>query len=65
MNSDILIKLKPVFERLNLKQRAIANNILSDKKYLIGEFKGQIVVRDTDGDVYSFYEFVKAKCNCN
>jgi hypothetical protein len=65
MNSDILIKLKPIFERLNLKQRAIANDILSNKKYLIGEYKGEIVVRDMYGDVYSFYEFIKSKCNCN
>lgn len=65
MNSEILIKLKPVFERLNLKQRAIANEILSSKDYLIGEYKGEVVVRDKGGDVFSFYEFVKSKCNCN
>jgi hypothetical protein len=65
MNSDILIKLKPIFEKLNLKQRAIANSFLSDKRYLIGEFKGQVVIKDIDGDVYSFYDFIKAKCNCN
>jgi|LauGreDrversion4_2_1035121.scaffolds.fasta_scaffold492718_3 hypothetical protein len=64
MNSDILIKLKPIIERLNIKQRAILNQYLSDSRYLLGEKDGKVVIRDIDGDVYSLYEFIKSKCNC-
>ena len=64
MNADILVKLKPIIERLNIKQRAILNQYLSDGRYLLGEKDGKVVIRDTDGDVYPLYEFIKSKCNC-
>jgi hypothetical protein len=38
--------------------------ILSDKRYSLGNSERGLVIRDLDGQVYPFYEFIKAKCNC-
>jgi len=64
MNAEILVKIKPVIERLNIKQRAILNQYLSDSRYLLGDMNGKVVIRDLDGDVYPLYDFIKSKCNC-
>jgi hypothetical protein len=65
MNTDILPLLQPYFDKFNIAQKALATQILSDRRYLIGTSQNGVVIRDIDGNVYPFFEFIKSKCNCN
>ena len=65
MNTDILSLLQPIMAKFSIGQRTLATQILSDPKYTLGVSAKGLVIRDLDGKVYPFYEFVRAKCNCN
>lgn len=64
MNTDILPLLQPILKRFTIAQRNLATQFLSDKRYSLGKSGTNLVIRDLDGQVYSFYEFIKLKCNC-
>ena len=64
-NTDILIKIKPILEKLNSKQRIIASQIISSSDYSFIEYNGQICIKTKEGELFNFLAFVKSKCNCN
>ena len=64
-NADILVKMKPILEKMNLKQRSIATQIMFSSDYSFLEYKGQICIKTKDGELFNFLDFVKSKCNCN
>ena len=64
-NADILVKMKPILEKMNLKQRSIATQIMLSSDYSFLEHKGQICIKTKEGELFNFLDFVKSKCNCN
>jgi hypothetical protein len=64
-NADILVKIKPILENMNLKQRAIATQIMSSSDYSFIDYKGQVCVKTKEGELFNFSDYVKSKCNCN
>jgi len=64
-NADILVKMKPILEKMNLKQRSIATQIMLSSDYSFLEYKGQICIKTKEGELFNFLDFVKSKCNCN
>lgn len=64
-NADILIKLSPIIETFNIKQKMIANQLLSSSEYHFVEFMGEMCIKNKNGEIFNFVNFVKAKCNCN
>jgi len=64
-NADILVKMKPILEKMNLKQRSIATQIMLSSDYSFVDYKGQVCVKTKDGELFNFLDFVKSKCNCN
>jgi len=63
-NADILVKMKPILEKMNLKQRSIATQIMLSSDYSFLEYKGQICIKTKEGELFNFLDFVKSKCNC-
>ena len=64
-NADILVKMKPILEKMNLKQRSIATQIMLSSDYSFVDYKGRVCVKTKDGELFNFLDFVKSKCNCN
>ena len=64
-NADILVKMKPILEKMNLKQRSIATQIMLSSDYSFLEYKGEICIKTKEGELFNFLDFVKSKCNCN
>jgi hypothetical protein len=64
-NADILVKMKPILEKMNLKQRSIATQIMLSSDYSFLEYKGEICIKTKEGELFNFLAFVKSKCNCN
>jgi hypothetical protein len=64
-NADILIKISPIIETFNIKQKMIVNQLLSNSDYSFVEFMGEMCIKDKNGDIFNFVKYVKAKCNCN
>lgn len=64
-NADILVKMKPILEKMNLKQRSIATQIMLSSDYSFLDYKGQICIKTKEGELFNFLDFVKSKCNCD
>jgi hypothetical protein len=62
-NSDILIKIAPLLERLNTKQRMIANQLILNMDNHFLDFNGEFCIKTKDG-VFNFVNYIKSKCNC-
>jgi hypothetical protein len=56
--------MKPILEKMNLKQRSIATQIMLSSDYSFLEYKGQICIKTKEGELFNFLDFVKSKCNC-
>jgi hypothetical protein len=57
--------MKPILEKMNLKQRSIATQIMLSSDYSFLEYKGEICIKTKEGELFNFLAFVKSKCNCN
>jgi hypothetical protein len=57
--------MKPILEKMNLKQRSIATQIMLSSDYSFLEYKGEICIKTKEGELFNFLDFVKSKCNCN
>jgi len=64
-NTDILIKLKPILNGFNSKQKIILSQIMSNNDYSFIDYKGDICIKTKEGEIYNLITFVKSKCNCN
>lgn len=62
-NSDILIKIAPLLEGLNTKQRMIANQLILNTDNHFLDFNGEFCIKTKDG-VFNFVNYIKSKCNC-
>jgi predicted XRE-type DNA-binding protein len=63
MNPDILIRITHILEKLNTKQRMIANQLIIDRENSFGEHNGEFCIKTKDG-VFNFVNYIKSKCNC-
>jgi hypothetical protein len=57
--------MKPILEKMNLKQRSIATQIMLSSDYSFLEYKGEICIKTKEGELFNFLAFVESKCNCN
>jgi len=64
-NTDILIKLKPILNKFNSKQKIIASQLMLNSDYSFVEYRGDICIKTKQGEIFNFINFVKSKCNCN
>jgi len=64
-NTDILIKLKPILDGFNSKQKIIATQLMSNSDYSFIEYREDICIKTKKGEIFNFISFVKSKCNCN
>lgn len=69
MKLELILKIQPLIDTFNHRQRSIAIELLSNPFFEITEIhlygKGKIVIKDLQKDeVYDFEVYVKSKCNC-